>query len=497
MNRLFFAIIILFSISCAATNRAVNKTSAEIITKSPNILFIHTDDLGYHDLGFTGSKIYQTPNIDKLAKEGLTFEQAYSNYPRCTPSRYGLITSTYPVNEDHGHLAGISEDKLFISYFGKAGYNSAYVGKWHLGGEENSPKGLGFTYSFAAGHAGGVPTRFYPFNTEKAKKQGKKDKLVEDVEEAGKEGDYISDLMTTKTIDFIKNNGKNKPFFAMLAFYSVHTPIEAKPADRARNVKEIAAFNFGDTPEYIKEGDGRRKMRQDDPDYAGMVENVDENVGRLIQTLEDLGIADNTIIVFSSDHGGLSNDGNKRERHLATTNLPLKAGKGHLYEGGIRVPLIFRWKKKIKPQVDKDNIIVGMDVMPTLVDLATGQKMEGVDGKSYVPVLNKKESWKDRTVFWHSRKARPYSTGDSECSVIRSGDYKLMHFFKDDRIELYNLKKDISEENNLAAAEPARKENMLQKLNTWKTTYLIPDKMDMKRRAIRAKKAKEKKDTNE
>lgn len=488
----FLFLAILFCIGCTATKDqqivTTNIKPPKSNNQKPNILFIHTDDLGYHDLSFTGSKIYQTPNIDKLAQEGLTFEQAYSSYPRCTPSRYGLISGTYPVNEDYGNLADIADDKMFIKLFGQAGYNSSYIGKWHLGGEENSPKGLGFSHSFAAGHAGGVPTRFYPFNTEKAKKQGKKDKLVEDVEEAGKEGDYISDLLTTKTIDFIKNNDKSKPFFAMLAFYSVHTPLEAKPLDRARNVKEISAFDFGDTPEYIKEGEGRRKMRQDDPDYAGMVENVDENVGRLLQTLEDMGIDDNTIIVFSSDHGGLSNDGNKRERHLATTNYPLRAGKGHLYEGGIRVPLIIHWKKKIKPQVDTENIILGMDLMPTLVDLATGQKMEGVDGKSYVAVLNNKESWKNRAVFWHSKKARPYSTGDSKCSVIRSGDYKLLHFFNDNRIELYNLKKDISEENNLAEKEPERRKAMLQELKAWKVAYLIPEKMDMKKKAIKRKK---------
>lgn len=493
MKKILFPLLILVFGCMAATKSTTSKSD----DKKPNILFIHVDDLGYHDLSFTGSKIYQTPNIDKLASESLTFQKAYSSYPRCTPSRYGMITATYPVNEDSGHLAEISPDKNFVKILDTDGYQTSYVGKWHLGGHENAPKGFGFDHSYAAGHTGGISTRFYPFNTKKAKTKGNPDKLVEDMEETGKPGDYASDLLTTQTIDFIKNADREKPFFAMLAFYSVHTPLEAKPKDRKRNAKEIDAFDYGDTPEYIKEGEGRRKMRQDDPDYAGMVENVDENVGRLLQTLKELNIDDNTIIVLSSDHGGLSNDGNKRQRHLATTNYPLKAGKGHLYEGGIRVPLILHWKKKIRPQVDDKNIIVGMDLMPTLVELATGKKMEGVDGKSYSSVLNGKENWENRTVFWHSRKARPHSTGDSKCSVIRKGDFKLLHFFKEDRVELYNLKEDISEENNLAESESTRTQKMLAELKTWKTAYLTPEKMNMKKRAKRRAKQKAKQEAKQ
>ncbi|GJM33950.1 MAG: sulfatase [Saprospiraceae bacterium] len=456
----------------------------------PNIVFIQIDDLGYHDLSCTGSKIYQTPNIDRLAKQSLTFKQAYSSYPRCTPSRYGLITGTYPVNEDHGNLADIKPEQNFVNLLNKAGYQTYYVGKWHLGEGENEPTGFGFNQSFAAGSTGGVGSRFYPFNTRGNAEKGDK-APVPDVEKAGKEGDYLSDLLTTATIDFIKKSEKDKPFFAMLSFYAVHTPLEAKDLDKKRNQKEIDAFDFGDTPEYIKEGTGRRKMRQDDADYAGMVENVDENVGRLLAALQSLDLSDNTIIVLSSDHGGLSNDG-ERLRHLATTNAPLRAGKGHLYEGGIRVPLILHWEGKIAPGVDEKNIILGMDVFPTLLDLAIAKKVEGIDGKSYLPVMNGKESWENRTVYWHSQKARPHSTGDSKCSVVRSGDYKLLHFFKDDRIELYNLKEDISEEKNLAQEEPERVKKMLTELKTWKKQYLIPEKMDMKKMAKQRAKAEKK-----
>ena len=443
----------------------------------PNILIIHTDDLGYHDLSFTGSELYNTPNIDKLAGESVSFTNAYSSYPRCTPSRYGMMTGTYPVNENKGDLSSWDDSKNFIKQFKNAGYHSIYIGKWHLGEGGSSPKNFGFDESYAAGRSGGIGSRFYPFNTQKNGKPAKEP--VEDLEEDGKEGDYASDLLTTATIDFIKNNPKDQPFLAVLAFYAVHTPIEAKDKDEARNKEQLKSMDFGNTPEYIKEGEGRRKMRQDDAAYAGMVENVDENVGRILQTLKELGIDKNTIIVFSSDHGGLSNDGNKGERHLATTNHPLKAGKGHLYEGGIRVPLFVKWDGKLKPHTDNESIVLGMDVFPTLLDLALNKTVEGVDGESYKSVLEGTDSWKDRTVYWISKKARPHSTGDSKAAVVRSGDYKLIQLLGTDTVELYNLKTDISEEQDLSIKEPSKTKELLNLLKNWKRDYLVPERLDV------------------
>ncbi len=480
--------ILLLFINCktnsttAQEKEGTQKTTSE---KLPNILIIHVDDMGYYDLGVTGSKLHDTPQIDGLASESVTFTNAYSNYPRCTPSRYGMMTATYPVNENKGYLGAIPESKNFIKQFTNLGYTASYVGKWHLGKGDSSPKNFGYTHSYAANESGGVGSRFYPFNT---KKNGKPSKYnIPNVKEDGKEGDYISDIMTTATINFIKKNPKDKPFLAVLAYYSVHTPLEAKPEDEARNTTQLKTIDYGDTPAYIKEGAGRRKMRQDDPAYAGMVENVDENVGRLLKTLKDLGIDDNTIIVFSSDHGALSNDGHKGERHLASTNLPLKAGKGWLYEGGIRVPLFVKWAKKLTSRVDNESIVLGMDVFPTLLDLATGKKVEGVDGKSYKDVLKEKENWKDRTVFWHSRKARPHSTGDIKTSAVRSGDYKLVHFYKVDKVELYNVKEDIGELNDLSEKMPEKTAQMMQLLTDWKTEYLVPSKMDKLQRNKKGK----------
>ncbi|SCX99673.1 Arylsulfatase A [Nonlabens sp. Hel1_33_55] len=466
--------------------------SSSYAQEKPNILIIHTDDLGYHDLSLTGSELYDTPNIDGLAKKSVQFTNAYSSYPRCTPSRYAMMTGTYPVNEDKGYLGGISDDKNMVKQFNKAGYNTGFIGKWHLGENESDPKGFGYDYSYAAGRAGGVGQRYYPFNTQKNGKEAKE--IVPDVEEDSQEGDYISDVMTGATIDFIKNNTGKQPFLAVLSFYAVHTPLEAKKEDKQRNKKQLESMTF-EGPDFLPQGEGRNKQHQDDADYAGMVENVDENVGKLLKTLKDLGIDKNTIVVFSSDHGGLSNDGNKRERELATSNLPLKAGKGWLYEGGIRVPLFVKWADQLEPRVDQQSIIVGMDIFPTLMDLAIDQKIDGIDGKSFEPVLRADDTWDERTVFWHSNKARPHSTGDSKMSVVRSGDYKLVMYNKENRTELYNLKEDISEQNDLSATMPGKAQELTKTLKAWKREYLVPEKMDMwksHRTEMKAKKKKKK-----
>lgn len=455
--------------TCQSTNKLVGQEEQS----KPNILIIHVDDLGFYDLGVNGSILHNTPTIDKLASESVSFTNAYANYPRCVPSRYGMMTATYPVNENKGYLGGIPDSKNFIKQFNMAGYNTSYVGKWHLGEEDSSVKEFGFKHSYAAGRAGGIGSRFYPFNFGKNGKRHKEQ--VIELEKDGKEGDYASDMLTDATIDFIKNNPKDQPFLAVLAYYSVHTPIEAKPEDEERNKEQLQSITF-EGPEYIEEGAGRRKMRQDHPGYAGMVENVDENVEKLLKTLEDLNLSENTIIVFSSDHGALSNDGHKGHRELASTNLPLRAGKGWMYEGGIKVPLFVKWKD-FTPHVDSESIIMGMDVFPTLLDLTLNKEISGLDGKSYANVLKGKETWKDRTVYWHKRKARPHSTGDYNSSVIRSGDFKLLHFYEKDVVELYNIKDDIGETNDLSASNSSKTKELFENLNKWKKEYLIPEKM--------------------
>ncbi|MGL2987093.1 sulfatase [Flavobacterium sp. RSSA_27] len=460
----------------AVTNLIISTTFAQ---KKPNVLFIIVDDFGYHDISKNGSKVYQTPNIDNLADNAFTFQNAYASYPRCVPSRYGIMTGTYPVNEDHGDLSTIPDTKNFIKQFKAQGYHSFYVGKWHLGSEGSSPTGIGFDESFAAGDAGGTDTHFYPFNLKRVPGSKGEKAPIEDVQNYAKEGDYLSDVLTKRTIEYIKATKKGTPFIGVLAYYAVHTPIEAKKADQERNKAEISKIDFGTTPEYVKEGNAETKMRQDDADYAGMVENTDENIGKLIQELKKNGLYDNTIIVLTSDHGGLSTRGGKRK--LATTNAPLRAGKGWIYEGGIKVPFMIHMPNQAKAILDTESIVLGMDIFPTLVDLALDKQIEGIDGKSLKNVINKKEVWNNRTVYWNSYKARPTQTGDHKTSAIRVGDYKLLHFVETDKVELYNVKEDVSEKNDLAASMPEKKTEMLAQLNQWKKKYNVtmkPNKKD-------------------
>lgn len=455
-------------LSCKTTEKQDTKNS------KPNILILHVDDLGFHDVGFNGSKIYQTPNIDKLSKESIAFNNAYANYPRCVPSRYAMLTSTYPVKDgdvpdDGFSLTSIDDNKNYIKHIDQLGYQTAYFGKWHLGGHDSKPTDFGFDVSVAAGKAGSPISFLYPFNTPKGKNKKVKKAPIEDLEELSKEGDYLTDVLTDQVIKYIKNTDKDKPFMAMLAFYNVHQPLEAKKQDIERNKAQIKAFDYGNQPEYINEGTGRTKMRQDHPKYAAMVENTDENIGRLLNLLKELNIDDNTIVIFSSDHGGLSNDGyNKRQ--LATSNYPLRAGKGWMYEGGIKVPFLIKYPNHFKPRVDNNSLVMLMDVFPTLLDIIDNKQLES-DGKSMLPVITQKEIWNNRTVYWHQSKARPRNTGESNSSVIRSGDWKLHDFYETNKIELYNIKEDPSEQNNLAKTHPEKVKNLLDNLNTWKSNF--------------------------
>ena len=439
----------------------------------PNILIIHIDDLGYHDLSIHGSKTYQTPHIDTLATQSVSFTKAYANYPRCVPSRFSMMTGNYPIQngsvpDDGFKIKHIPANKNFIKSFNEIGYQTAYFGKWHLG-DKQSLRDFGFQYSFAAGKAGSPISFIYPFNVFKGKGKNKKNPIP-DVDAVSTEGDYLTDVMTNQTIQYLTTRDSAKPFMLMLSYYAVHQPIEAKTEDIERNRIEINNTDFGNLPEYVEEGTGRTKMRQDNPAYAAMVENLDDNIGKLLTHLESSGVMENTIIVFSSDHGGLSNDGYNK-RNLATSNVPLRAGKGWLYDGGIKVPLFVKWQKQFKPRVEDASIVTLMDVFPTLLDI-TAKVDLNVDGKSMLPTLYSKKKWQKRTVYWHSEKARPKNTGDTKSSAIRKGKYKLIHWFESDRTELYNMSKDPNEKNDLASQKPKIMADLLLDLNDWKSKMI-------------------------
>ncbi len=473
ISKLVLSILLLVLVfSCKTKTISPEKQVASETTK-PNILIIHVDDLGFHDLSMNGSKIYQTPHIDALSKQSVVFNNAYANYPRCVPSRYAMMTGDYPIQngdvpDDGFKMEGIADDKNFVKNIKATGYQTAYFGKWHLGGEK-SLKEFGYDYSFAAGHAGSPISFIYPFNTAKRGNGKSKKSPIPDVEAESKEGDYLMDVMTENVAKYIKSADKNKPFMAMFSFYAVHQPLEAKDKDIARNKEEIKNFDFGNQPEFIGEGTGRTKMRQNHPKYAAMVETMDENIGKLLKLLKDLNIDDSTIVIFSSDHGGLSNDGTK-QRDLATSNYPLRAGKGWLYDGGIKVPLMVKWNNRFQPKKDDKSLVMLMDVFPTILDI-TANKSLNTNGKSFLPLLENKEKWNDRTVFWHSSKARPVSTGDTKSSAIRKGDYKLINWYKEGRTELYNMAIDPSEINNLSEEKPEFTKKLLKELNEWKSEF--------------------------
>ena len=466
-------VVLMFSCKSKQNKQASTSTSSSISSEAkPNILIIHVDDLGYHDLSIYGSQIYQTPNIDALTKQSVQFTNAYANYPRCVPSRYAMMTGNYPVQngdvpDDGFKMDNVADNKNFVKNIKSAGYQTAYFGKWHLGGEE-SLKDFGYDYSFAAGHAGSPISFLYPFNEKKGKGKSKKTPIP-DVDEVSKEGDYLTDVMTDNIAKYITNADKSKPFMAMFSFYAVHQPLEAKENDIKQNKEEIKNFNFGNQPEFISEGTGRTKMRQDHARYAAMVETMDENVGKLLQLLKDLNIEDNTIIIVSSDHGGLSNDGTK-QRDLATSNFPLRAGKGWLYDGGIKVPLFIKWNGKFQPKTNNESLVMLMDVFPTVLDITANKSLD-TNGKSFLPVLLNKDEWNDRTVFWHSSKARPVNTGDTKSSAIRKGNYKLINWYIEGRTELYDMSKDPYEAHNISEENLELTEQLLKELNEWKSNF--------------------------
>ena len=435
----------------------------------PNILIIHVDDLGFHDLSVHGSKIYQTPNIDKLATESVSFTKAYANYPRCVPSRFSMMTGNYPIHnetvpDDGFKISEVTKNKNFVKTLNTLGYQTAYFGKWHLG-DKKSLTDFGFNFSFGAGLAGSPISFYQPFNILKRKGKINK-KVIPDIDEVSNDGDYLTDLMTKQVINYLEGSDSLKPFLLMLSYYAVHQPLEAKQGDLKRNIKEIEAFDFGNQPEYVSEGTGRTKMRQDNPSYAAMVENLDKNVGVILEYLRKTKILDNTVIVFFFFFDGLSNDGYNK-RNLATSNFPLRAGKGWLYDGGIKVPLFVKWQKKFKPRVENKSIVTLMDVFPTLLDL-TAKIDLSVDGRSFLPVLYANESWQNRTIYWHSDKARPRNTGDTNSSAIRKGKFKLINWYENDVVELYNMDDDPHEKNNLVDIEPKLSKELLSSLNDWK-----------------------------
>jgi arylsulfatase A-like enzyme len=449
------------------------------MSKRPNIIFILIDDLGWRDLSCYGSKFYETPNIDRLFYEGMHFTDAYAAAPVCSPTRASILTGKYPARVGVTNYIGgppargilfdspyvdhlpLSEKSLAVS-LKETGYNTWHVGKWHLGGKEYHPENHGFDINIGGCHWGApINGYFSPWGI--------------DTLDDGPEGEYLTDRLTDEAIRLIKENDLNKPFFLNLWYYSVHVPIQAKESYIEKYIKKAQdmgldkkkTFEVGEffPAEALSPRIFRifRRIIQSDPIYAAMIEILDENIGRLLKTIEETGQSDNTIIIFTSDNGGLST-----AEGSPTTNYPLLEGKGWMYEGGVREPLIVKWPNVINPGSFCNVPVTSPDFYPTLLEAAElhPSSEQNLDGISFMPLLKEKNKLGRDSIYWHY----PHygNQGGTPGSSIRMGDYKLIEFFEDDRLELYNLKKDISEKDNIIKRYPDLAGKMKKKLAEWR-----------------------------
>lgn len=444
--------------------------------EKPNIVLFFIDDLGYADLGCYGSSFHSTPNIDELAKRSVRFTDFYSANPVCSPTRAALMSGKAP------HRLGITQwinqpndihlplDEVTIGEaLGSAGYQTGYIGKWHLGEKDNQqPSEQGFVWMKGVNRAGAPGSYFFPYKRKKNKGQSIKYWDVPDLVD-GKEGDYLTDGLTDHALAFIDSN-KDKPFFLCFAHYAVHTPIQA-PKDLVAKYQAKLERNKNNGPEFIQERNGAKtRPRQDNATYAAMMENLDTNVGRVLDRIEKLGLTQKTIIVFTSDNGGLST---LSKRTGPTCNQTLRAGKGWTYEGGIRIPTMISWPKTIKPSVNSTPAIT-MDIYPTLLEL-TGQKdrpNQHLDGHSLVSTINGRPNGTLENRFLAWTYPHEHGSGHTPSNAIRAGDWKLIQRTDDkteakDRYELYNLREDISEKENLAVEKYGKTHELAGILAKW------------------------------
>jgi arylsulfatase A-like enzyme len=447
---------------------ALRPSAGAAAKKKPNFVFIFIDDLGWKDVGFMGrypasqgpSRYYETPNIDKLASEGVIFTSAYTNAPNCAPTRACLMSGQYTPR--HGvYTVGTSERgkanfrKLIpipnktnldskIATIPEAlkstGYTSACIGKWHLGEKAPfRPQDQGFDVEFHRNHPGHFSA----------------------------DGEYLTDRLTDEAIKFIEAN-KDSPFFLYLPHHAVHTPIQAK-AEMIEKYKKKKPSNG-----------------HNNPTYAAMIESADQSVGRVMDKLDELGLADNTVVFFFSDNGGHSN---------YTSMAPLRGSKGMLYEGGIRVPMIVCWPGRASKGGICDVPVIGIDFYPTIMEIAGVLKPSGhiLDGQSIIGLLNTKDpKFKKRAIFWHfpaylepyNEKQEPWRT--TPAGAVRQGNWKLIEFFEPaaggsgsipalpGKVELYNLADDIGEKNNLAEIMPDKVKELHGILIKWRKSVRAP-----------------------
>jgi len=412
----------------------------------PNFVFILIDDLGAHDTAIDGHPYHQTPAIDRLAAGGMRFTRAYAAAALCSPTRASIMTGRYPARlrvtnwipgfvKPHAKLREpewtkrLPPERVTIAEMLKeAGYATAMIGKWHLSGGESDPVEQGFDVNIAGHHGslgGGIPSKgnyFSPYENPRLPD--------------GPEGEYLTDRLTDEAVGWLEDHADD-PFFLYLSHFAVHTPIKGK-AELVAKYRELGAPN---------------------PEYAAMVESVDDSVGRVLEALERLEVARDTVVIFFSDNGGLAS---------VTDNAPLRAGKVTAYEGGIREPMIVRWPGVVEPGSVCDEPVISTDFAPTMVEIAglEARPEEHLDGLSLVPLLRgEREALEREALFWHFPHHHPLS---GPWGIVREGEWKLIEFFEDERVELYDLGEDPGEQRDLAEARADKAEELLAKLRDWR-----------------------------
>ena len=428
----------------------------------PNIILIVADDLGWSDLSYMGSEYYETPNIDKLSKSGMTFYNGYASSANCAPSRATMLSGKY--HTEHGIYTVRNSDRgsrktrkiipietkttLDLDFFvipemlKEVGYTNGHFGKWHLGDVGFHPEQSGFDVNIGGNRHGGPGGYFAPYPNPELENEPK--------------GEYLTDRIGDEVVKFIDQNKENN-FFAYVPFFSVHTPIQSKPDYQKK-------YSNKESNEYHNR-----------PDYAGMIQSLDENIGKILDKIDTLNLSENTLIIFTSDNGGI---------RAISNQYPLRAGKGSYYEGGIKVPMIFSWKGKIEAETDSYERISNLDFYPTIKNLVGYKDSIDLDGEDLTPIF-KGEKLKKRELYFHFPiYLEPYrvqlDSGTDPLfrtrpgTVIIKDNWKLHHYYEDNKFELYDLEKDISESKNLVEINKEKKTELLMDLNNWRKAKNAP-----------------------
>lgn len=461
-------IMFIFFVSCKSKQNA----KENVVLKKPNIIFILVDDLGLKDLSFTGSKFYETPQIDKLASQSFVFTQGYAGSRVCSPSRAtimtGKFTARHGITDWIGAKSGTDwrttnrQDKMlpadYVINLPQAevtiaetmktnGYTTFFAGKWHLGNDTSYPKQHGFDINVGGWESGSPKGGYFsPF---------KNPKLNDSYN-----GENLTMRLANETVAFLKQN-KDQPFFAFLSFYAVHGPIqttEEKWKKYRNKAKSQSIKNKG----FVMEQKLPIRQTQDNPIYAGLVETLDDAVGVVLNALGTLHLDKNTMVIFTSDNGGVASGD-----AFSTSNLPLRGGKGYQWEGGIREPYFVHvpWSNSKEKTIDFP--VTGADFYPTILDYANIalKPNQHVDGISLKPLIENTAQPSERSLYWHY----PHygNQGGDPSSMIRKGDWKLIHYYEDGSNELYNLKDDAFEQNNLVEDYPDLSSTLYSNLKNW------------------------------